>query len=115
MVDSTLACASYLSKYISHRVFSDVFVPHSMPVALGTHDNDLPKVSFTVRNVRVPFEYRFPHDGSDRFLTRRIPSGSIVARLQTLRPATAARAWFLQRILDLTVATTRSLISRQTR
>ena len=76
------------------RVFSDVFVPHSMPVGLGTYDDDLPRVSFTVENVRVLFKYGFPHDETDsRFLKRRALCGFIAARLQTLRPATVVKAW----------------------
>jgi hypothetical protein len=78
------------------------FIPHSVPVTLGTYDDDLPTREFIVEDVRVPFKYRFPPNMmeltvlSHRFFIRRNPSGSIVARLQTLRLATAARAWYLQ-------------------
>jgi hypothetical protein len=65
MAELTLACASYLFKCLSHRVFSDVFVPHSVPVTLGTNDNDLPSREFIVADVRVPFKYRFPRDGTN--------------------------------------------------
>ena len=99
MVELTLPCASYLSEYILHRVFSDVFVPHSVPVTLGTSDDDLPTREFIVEDVRVNF-FNNPITEltvfSHRFLTRRNPSGSIVARLRTLPLATVARAWFSQ-------------------
>ena len=42
----------------SHCVFSHVFVPHSVPVTLGTHYDDLPTREFIVEDVRVFF--RFP-------------------------------------------------------
>ena len=94
MVDLTLACVSHLN--VSHRIFSDVFVPRSVPVAPGTSDDDLPvENTILVGDVRVLFKYRFPH-GTDCPLTRRSPFGSIVARLQTLRPATAVTAWYSQ-------------------
>src|ERR1700680_1449528 len=86
---------------VSHRVFSDMFfVPHSVPVTLGTYDDDLPVESFIVEDVRVLFNIDFYMmkltSLFDTFLTRRSPSGSIVARLQTRRPATAVRAWYSQ-------------------
>src|SRR5258707_10710788 len=52
---------------------------------------------------------------SDRFFFRQIPSGSIVARLQTLQRAIAARVWCSQLIPGPMAATTRSLLSRQRR
>jgi hypothetical protein len=60
-----------------------------------TYDDDLPTREFIVEDVRVPFKLELTVL-SDRFLTRRNPSGSIVARLQTLRPPTAAKVWFPQ-------------------
>jgi hypothetical protein len=52
---------------MSHTAsFSDMFfVPHSVPVALGTYDDNLPVESFIVEDVRVLFKYRFLHDGTD--------------------------------------------------
>ncbi len=64
MVELTLACASYLFKYLSHRVFSDVFAPDSVPVSLGTYYDDLPTREFIVEDVRVTFKYP-PHDGTN--------------------------------------------------
>ncbi len=82
-----------LSKCFSHFVFSHAFSPDSVPVAPGTLDNDLPTRNFIVKDVRVPFDPP-PLGGTNcPFPIRRNPSGSIVARLQTLRPATAVRAW----------------------
>ena len=59
MAEPILACASYLLfNYISQRVFSDAFVPHSVPVAPGTGSGDLPTREFIVEDVRVNFKYR---------------------------------------------------------
>ena len=55
MVELTLPCAYYLSEYIPSRVCSDVFVPHSVPVILGTSDDNLPTREFIVEDVRVTF------------------------------------------------------------
>jgi hypothetical protein len=95
MAELTLACASYPFGYLSRRVFSDIFVPHSVPVTLGTPDDDLPSREFIVADVRVPFKYELTVL-SDRFLTSGNPSGSIAARMQTLRPRTVAKAWYSQ-------------------
>ena len=100
MAEPTLACASNLSKKLSHLVFSDVFVPYSVPVAPGTNYDDLPTREFIVEDVRV-FFFNSLHIMeltvlSDWFSLSQNQSGSIVARLQTPQPATVARAWYLQ-------------------
>ena len=98
MAEPILACMSY--QYVSHRMFfSYVFVPHSVPVTLGTNDNDLPSREFIVADVRSLYTDP-PHDGtnwpSDRFLTSGTPSGFIASRMRTNRPAIVARGWYLQ-------------------
>jgi len=46
-----------LCKYLSHRVFSDVFESHSVTVAPGTYYNNLPARKFLVEDVLIPFKY----------------------------------------------------------
>ena len=58
--------------YLAPRVFLNVFVPHSVPVAPGTYYDDLPVQDVIVGDVRVTLKYP-PHGGtnlSDHFLTR---------------------------------------------
>jgi len=45
------------TKDLSQHVFSDVFIPHSVPVAPGTYHDDLPTREFIVENVRVTFKF----------------------------------------------------------
>ena len=61
MTEPTLACASYLSKIF---LFSHVFVPHSMPVTLGTPDDKLPVREFIVEDVRILLDF-LSHDGTN--------------------------------------------------
>src|SRR6267154_592283 len=100
MAEPTLACASYLSKYISHRVFSDMSSYHIVSplhrvliTTTSPRGNSLLKtyVFFSISRHMMELTVL-----SDRFPIRRNPSGFIVARLQILRPATAARAWYSQ-------------------
>ena len=52
--DTGLCVLSYLFKIF---MFSDVFVPHSMPVTLGTPDDKLPVREFIVEDVRIPLDF----------------------------------------------------------
>jgi hypothetical protein len=54
--DTGLCVLSSIEIYLT-RVFSDAFISHSVPVTLGTSDNDLPSREFIVQDVRVPFKY----------------------------------------------------------
>ena len=95
MAEPTLACASYLSKYISHRVFSDMSSYH---IASLLH-RELVTMTSPPGNSLLKMYALFSiprHVLTDRFIIRQNPSGSIVARLQTRRQATAARAWYSQ-------------------
>ena len=70
----------------------------SVPVTLGTDYDDLPSWEFIVADVRVNFKYPMMELTvlSGRFVTSQTLSGFIAARLQTLQPATAVRAWYSQ-------------------
>ena len=54
--DTGLCVLSSIEIYLT-RVFSDAFISHSVPVTLGTSDNDLPTREVIVKDVRVPFKY----------------------------------------------------------
>src|SRR5258707_8631031 len=102
MAEPTLACASYPSKYFSCRVFSDIS-SHRIVSLLhwGLLTKSSPAGPLLLKTYAFPPNIDFSaHDGTNcRFssiLSRRNPFGFTVARLQTLRPATAARAWYSQ-------------------
>ena len=63
MEEPILACRSY--QCLTLHVFSYVFVPRSVPVTLGTSDNDLPSREFIVEDVSVPFKLIPSHDGTN--------------------------------------------------
>jgi hypothetical protein len=122
MADSILACMSKILLTACHGQFIDGS-PRSLPVANGTANTSLPTRQFVVNNVS-PFSLKFcchmrgtglsDHTPFSS-LFRLSPFGFIVARMQTLQGATAARAWCSQSILVPMAATTPSLISRQLR
>src|SRR6266403_2253644 len=101
MAEPTLACESYISKYISH-VFSDTSLHRTASLLhWGLITMTSPRGNSSLRTYAFSFKYGFLAMMEltvlcHRFLTSGTPSGSIVAKLRTLQPATVARAWYSQ-------------------